>query len=132
MSDIQTKPKPVSVSQALREARDVGLESLARVVLAVTSSGTYARTSAAIAKPGLVVAGAARRRTKRVMSRLLSRINMPSRSDVLALSTRLTHIEMTLDDLSAAIDTMRAPAVRAKRAPANQRAAPRPAAAQEG
>ena len=140
MSDIHAKPKKVTVSKTIREARDVGLESLARVVLAVTSSGTYARASSAIAKPSLVIAGVARRRTKRVMSRLLSQINMPSRTDVLALSTRLTHIEMALDDLSAAVDTMRAPAVRApaKRASAN-RSAPRaaaaaaaPAAVQEG
>jgi hypothetical protein len=132
MADIE-RTKQLNVSRTLREARDAGLDSLAKVVLSVTSSGTYARATSALAKPGLVVAGVARRRTKKVMSRLLSKINMPSRTDVLALSTRLTHIEMTLDDLSAAVDSMRAPAVRspAKRA-ANSRGAQRAAAAQEG
>jgi hypothetical protein len=129
MADIQTKPKQVSVSKTLREARDVGLDSLAKVVLSVTSSPTYARATSAIAKPGLVVAGLARRRTKKVMARVLSKINMPSRTDVLSLSTRLTHIEMTLDDLTAAVDAMRAPAVRTPKRAAN-RPGPR-AAAQE-
>jgi hypothetical protein len=130
MQEIKPKKK-LSVSKALREARDVGLDSLAKVVLAVTSSESYSRVSSTLAKPGLVLAGVARRRTDAAMSKLLAHSNMPSRTDVLTLSKRLTNIEMALDDLSAAVDTMRAPPTRAKRAPAANRA-PRPVAAQEG
>lgn len=100
----------VSPFQLLRMARDRGMESWARVALTVTSSGAYSRATAALAKPGLIVTALVRTKTDELMSRLLARVNMPSRGDVLALSVRLTHIELTLDDLGAAIDELRAAA----------------------
>ena len=130
MQEIKPNAKR-NVSKALREARDVGLDALAKAVLAVTSSSPYSRVSSTLAKPGLVLAGVARRRTEEAMAKLLERSNMPSRTDVLALSKRLTHIEMALDDLGAAVDAMRVPPTKTKRAPAVSRA-PRPVAAQEG
>jgi hypothetical protein len=108
MADTNPKPqRQLNVFQTLRQVRDAGLASAARAVLAVTSSERYSRATSTVAKPGLVLAGIVRQRTKVVMTDLLSHLNMPSRHDVLALSTRLTHIEMTLDDLSAAVDKMR-------------------------
>jgi hypothetical protein len=107
MNDSKGKRQP-DVGQRIREARDVGLEVAARVVLGVTSSAAYSRVSSSLARPGLIAAAIARRKTDQAMRKILSHINMPSRSDVLGLSTRLTHIEMTLDDLSAAVDSMRA------------------------
>jgi hypothetical protein len=41
------------------------------------------------------------------MADLLAALNIPSRADVLALSQRLTRIEMALDDVGAGLDEMR-------------------------
>jgi hypothetical protein len=41
------------------------------------------------------------------MSEVLAQLNMPSREDVLSLSTRLTHIEMAIDDLGAGLEQLR-------------------------
>ncbi len=111
----QTTEKAVRVSpfKLLRDVRDVALDAWAKVVLGVTSSGAYSRTSATLARPGLVALGLVRGRSEQVMSRLLSELNMPSRADVLSLSIRLTHIETALDDLGAAVEELRGSATRA-------------------
>lgn len=97
-----------NIFEVLRGMRDVSMDRWAKVVLAVTSSGPYSLVTSKLAKPGLFLAGVARRRTDAWMKDVLSRLNMPSRSDVLALSTRLSHIEVALDDLAAAIEQVRA------------------------
>lgn len=130
------KPSGVDLVELLLELRDVGLDSWAKIVLGITGSDPYMRASSALAKPGLVAAAAARLGADAAMSRLLARVNMPSRADVLALSVRLTHIEMALDDLSAAVDDLRAAVARrtpgAKEAPNAGSARPRRAATRGG
>ena len=41
------------------------------------------------------------------MTEVLANLNMPSREEVLSLSTRLTHIEMAIDDLGAGLEQLR-------------------------
>ena len=122
--------------KALRELRDAGMESWAKIALQVTGSHAYSLLSSVLAKPSLIVAGIARKTTDKAMAQLLAQANMPSRDDVLALSVRLTHIEMALDDLAAAMDAMRASAARpppaAKRASSDERAPNRPTSPPEG
>ena len=96
--------------KAWREARAAAMASWAKVALQITSSDAYSRVSSLLARPGLVAAGLVRKETERAMAVLLAHANMPSRAEVLALSTRLTHIEMALDDLAAAVEELRAQA----------------------
>jgi hypothetical protein len=122
--------------KAARELRDAGMESWAKIALQVTSSHAYSLLSSVLAKPGLIATGVARKKTDKAMAQLLAHANIPSRADVLALSVRLTHIEMALDDLAAAMDAMRASAARpppaAKRASSDERAPNRPTPPPEG
>jgi hypothetical protein len=55
----------------------------------------------------LLAAAIFRKATESAMADLLARLNMPSREDVLALSQRLTRIEMLLDDVGAEMDQAR-------------------------
>ena len=103
---------PPDLGAALRQVRDAGLESAARIVLRVTSSSAYGRATALLAKPVFIVSAITREKTEAAMKRVLSRANMPSRTDVLSLSRRLTHIELALDDLSANVDAMKATTAR--------------------
>ena len=106
-----------------REARNAAMASWARIALQITSSEAYSRMSSLVARPGLVAAGIVRKETEKAMAALLAHANMPSRAEVLALSTRLTHIEMALDDLAAAVDELRAqgaPQRPARKAPAGR------------
>jgi hypothetical protein len=133
----QTSSMPtLDLFKALRELRVAGMESWARIALRVASSHAYSRVSSALARPHLIAAGVARRRTDHAMAQLLAHANMPSRADVLSLSVRLTHIEMALDDLAAAVEVMRAPPgpphPPAKRASGNHRASRRTTPRSEG
>ena len=126
MTQTSERPPRSSLLQLVRAARDAGMDAWATVTLKVTSSAPYSRATAVVARPGLVATAITRRQTERLMSYLLERANMPSRADVLALSVRLTHIETALDDLGAAVDSLRAEPRPAPRRPArNGRAAPR-------
>jgi hypothetical protein len=98
------------VLETMRAVRDNGMEAWARATIRVTSSSAYARLSGLLSQPGLIAAAVVRKVTETSMSGLLARLNMPSRADVFALSQRLTHIQMAVDDLGAAMDAMRASA----------------------
>ena len=88
----------------LRERRDGLLNVLAEVTLRVTSSRPYFVISSALSRPALLATALSRKLTAAATSQLLAQMNMPSREDVLALSQRLTRMEMVLDDISAAMD----------------------------
>lgn len=107
MDQSSEKQKDVDVTRMLREVRDAGMESWARIALGITGTDSYQRAMAALGMPRLVAMAVLRKTTDEAMSFLLANLNLPSRADVLALSTRLTHIETTLDDLSAAVDELR-------------------------
>lgn len=81
--------------------RDAALDSSAKVALRVAGSPVYTQSMRALAMPGLIAAGLIRKSREKAMADLLARLNMPSRAEVLSLSQRLTHIELSLDDLAA-------------------------------
>jgi hypothetical protein len=93
--------------EKVRGVRDSAMEDLAKVTLAWTSSDTFQTINAVISKPALLTAAMVRKATESAMADVLARFNLPSREDVLALSQRLTRIEMTLDDLGAGMDQLR-------------------------
>jgi hypothetical protein len=94
-------------SETMRGVRDSAMEDVAKLTLAWTSSDTYQAINAAISRPTLLAAAIFRKATESAMADLLARFNMPSREDVLALSQRLTRIEMVLDDVGAGMDQLR-------------------------
>ena len=107
--------------EKVRGVRDSAMEDLAKMTLAWTSSNTYQAINAAISRPALLVAAIFRRKTESAMADVLARLNMPSREDVLALSQRLTRIEMVLDDVGAGMDQFRRWSSRQQRPAARER-----------
>lgn len=123
MSHAEKGTKGFGLLKLLGVGRDKLLDALAGVTLRVTSSRPYFVITSALSRPALFATGASRKATIAATSKLLAQLNMPSREDVLALSQRLTRIEMTLDDLGAA---MEAAAAKSRVAPGQpQRAAER-------
>jgi hypothetical protein len=107
--------------ERMRGARDSAMEDLAKMTLAWTTSNTYQAINAAISRPVLLAAAILRKTTGSAMADVLARLNMPSREDVLALSQRLTRIEMVLDDLGAGLDHLRRWSSRQPRPSARER-----------
>ncbi len=95
------------VLERLRAIRDSAMKEMAQVTLAWTSSDAYQAMNAAVSKPALLTAGVFRKASDAAMTDLLAALNIPSRAEVLALSQRLTRIEMALDDLGAGLDEVR-------------------------
>jgi hypothetical protein len=91
----------------LREFRDSAMENVAKATLVWTSSDTYQTLNAAISKPAIFATALFRKASDGAMADLLAALNLPSRSDVLTLSKRLTRIEMALDDMGAGMDEIR-------------------------
>ena len=91
----------------IREARDSGLDAWAKLMLRLTGSHEYQRVQGMISKPTLLAIALYRKAAESAMSEVLAQLNMPSREDVLSLSTRLTHIEMAIDDLGAGLEQLR-------------------------
>jgi len=93
--------------EKLRAIRDSAMEEMAKVTLAWTSSDAYQAMNAAVSKPALLTMAVFRKTSDAAMTDLLAALNVPSRAEVLALSQRLTRIEMALDDLGAGLDEIR-------------------------
>jgi hypothetical protein len=118
------KKKDEGVFVALRNMRDIGIDAWARSAVLITSTPAYGRFTRLSAAPGLLAAVILRRTATNGMSQLLGQLNLPSRDDVLALSTRLTHIEIVLDDLGAAVEGLKLKAAPVPVAPPVRPAAP--------
>jgi hypothetical protein len=105
------------VKKVLRDVREAGMDAWAKMMLRLTYSHEYQRLQGMVSKPALLGIALWRKTTETAMSGVLAQLNMPSREDVLSLSQRLTHIEMTLDDLGAVLDQLRkaVPAARPQR-----------------
>ena len=99
--------KGFEVTKMVRDLRDGTMDAWAKMMLNLTSSHEYQRLQGMISKPALLGIALWRKASDTAMSSVLSQLNMPSREDVLSLSQRLTHIEMTLDDLAAMMEQLR-------------------------
>ena len=106
--------------EKLRGARDSTMEDLAKVTLAWTSSNTYQALNAFISKPALLSAAVFRRASESAMADVLAALNVPSRTEVLGLSQRLTRLELALDDVAAGVDDIRKSLNPKRHAPAQQ------------
>lgn len=93
--------------KTLRDARDGIMDTSAKIVLGITGSRPYQRVQGLFLKPTFLWLAMTRKFTEGVMSDALARLNMPSREEVLSLSTRMTNIEMALDDMAAMLDQVR-------------------------
>jgi hypothetical protein len=117
--------KEASILGTLREVRDTGMQAWAEAAKVIATSNPFMRLQNLLSQPGLLAAGMMRKTTEAGMAQFLGRLNLPSRADVLSLSTRMTHIEATLDDLGAALEALRPAAAR----PVVREARPRAAVA---
>jgi hypothetical protein len=111
--------KKTDVTKLLRETRDGVMDAWAKLMLQLTSAHEYQRVQGMIMKPALLGFALARKASETLMAPFLTYLNMPSREEVISIAQRLTHVEMTLDDLGAAIEQIRrATVTRPQRAPA--------------
>jgi exonuclease VII large subunit len=84
--------------------RDASLETWSRMMIDLVNSEAYSRATSQWLDTYLTLSQPLQRMLDITMTQVLTRLNMPMRSDVTSLAERLTNIEMRLDDLDARLD----------------------------
>jgi hypothetical protein len=84
--------------------RDASLESWSRIMIDLVNSEAYSHATSQWLDTYLTVSQPFQRMLDTTMTQVLTRLNMPMRSDVTSLAERLTNVEMRLDDLDARLD----------------------------
>jgi hypothetical protein len=84
--------------------RDASLETWSKMMIDLVSSEAYSQATSQWLDTYLMVSQPFRHMLDTTMTQVLTRLNMPMRSDVTSLAERLTNIEIRLDDLDARLD----------------------------
>jgi len=139
MSEQQETPNPLDPFDtwtAMRDAglkswtamRDANLEALSKMMIDLVNSEAYSQATSQWLDAYLTISQPFQRVIETTMTQVLTRLNMPVRTEVTSLAERLTNVEMRLDDLDAKLDDI----LRAIKAlAASNRAADTPAEAKE-
>jgi polyhydroxyalkanoic acid synthase PhaR subunit len=89
---------------AWKNMRDTGMDSWSKMMIQIVNNDVYAQASGAMLDAWLTSSAPFGKAIESAMTQVLTQLNMPTRTDITSLATRLTHIEMRLDDLEAKLD----------------------------
>jgi hypothetical protein len=89
---------------AWRAWRDAGLDAWAKSMTSIVNTESFSQAIGAQLDSLLAVNGPLQQVVHQSMERYLAQANLPSRSETTALASRLTQIEMRLDDMQAQVE----------------------------
>ena len=103
---------PIETWTAMRDAslkswtamRDANLESLSKMLIDLVNSEAYSQATSQWLDTYLTLSQPFQRVLETTMTQVLTRLNMPVRTEMTSLAERLTNIEMRLDDLDSKLD----------------------------
>ena len=103
---------PIETWTAMRDAslktwtamRDANLEALSKMLIDLVNSEAYSQATSQWLDTYLTLSQPFQRVLETTMTQVLTRLNMPVRTEVISLAERLTNVEMRLDDLDAKLD----------------------------
>ena len=105
MADEQaTNGKDYDPIAAFREMRDNYLNAWARAMIETVNSDAYAKATGMMLDSYLTASQPLRETLEKILPQTLQQLNLPSRADFISLAERVTHVEMKLDDMDAALD----------------------------
>ncbi len=84
--------------------RDANLEALSKMLIDLVNSEAYSQATSQWLDTYLTLSQPFQRVIETTMTQVLTRLNMPVRSEMTSLAERLTNVEMRLDDLDAKLD----------------------------
>ncbi|MCG8349825.1 MAG: hypothetical protein MI924_18830 [Chloroflexales bacterium] len=87
-----------------RAFRDTNMDAWAKAMANLVSTEAFAQSLGAYLDTYFATSAPMQRAVEQYMERSLSSLNMPSRVEVISLASRMTNIEMRLDDLEAKTD----------------------------
>jgi hypothetical protein len=95
---------PFDPTGMFREMRDASMDAWSKMMIQFVNTEAYAQSTAAVLDAWLTTSAPFRKAVEKAMTQVLVNLNMPTRTDVIGLAERLTHIEMRLDDLEAKLE----------------------------
>ena len=105
MADQQaTNGKDYDPIGAVREMRDNYLNAWAKAMIETVNSDAYAKATGMMLDTYLTASQPMRETLEKILPQTLQQLNLPSRADFISLAERVTHVEMKLDDMDAALD----------------------------
>lgn len=84
--------------------RDMSMETWSKMMIDLVNSEEYSQATSQWLDTYLTVSQPLQRVLEMTMTQVLSRLNMPIRSEVTSMAERLTNIEIRLDDLDVKLD----------------------------
>ncbi|OGO42123.1 MAG: hypothetical protein A2Z04_02540 [Chloroflexi bacterium RBG_16_57_9] len=105
MSEKKSEEKPEFDPFApWRSFRDSSLESWSKVMAEAVGTEAFAESLGKMLNSYLETSAPMQKIVEQYMEAYLKQMNMPSRSEVISIAERLTHLELRLDDLDAKVD----------------------------
>jgi hypothetical protein len=95
---------PFDPTGLFKEMRTTSLDAWSKAMIQAVNSEAYARATAVMLDAWLANSVPFRKALEGAMAQALAAANMPTRTDVINLAERLTHIELRLDDLEARLE----------------------------
>ena len=86
--------------------RDASLETWSKLMIDLVNSEAYSQVTSQWLDTYLTLSQPFQRVLETTMTQVLTRLNMPIRTEMTSLAERLTNIEMRLDDLDAKLDVI--------------------------
>jgi BMFP domain-containing protein YqiC len=111
---------PFDPTGMFKSMRDAGMDAWSKMMIQLVNSEDYAQATGTMLDAWLTSSAPFRKAVESTMTQVLTQLNMPTRSDVISLGERLTHIEMRLDDLEAKLDERVQPAPKTQPAKAKE------------
>jgi hypothetical protein len=104
---------PFDPTGMFKSMRDSSMDAWSKMMIQLVNSDPYAEATGTMLDAWLSTSGPFRKAIETVMTQALTKLNLPTRADVIGVAERLTNIEMRLDDLEAKLEESRHPAPKA-------------------
>src|SRR3712207_4705007 len=86
--------------------RDANFDAWSKAMIDLVNTEAYSKALGMSLESYLVTSAPFQQVMEKVMTQVLERLNMPTRSDIISLAERMTNIEMRLDDMDAKFDAL--------------------------
>jgi polyhydroxyalkanoic acid synthase PhaR subunit len=104
MSKQPETPEPFDPFAPWRVTRDATMETWSRMMIDFVNSEAYSQATSQWLDTYLTLSQPFQRAIETTMTQVLTRLNMPTRSEITSLAARMTNVETRLDDLDTKLD----------------------------
>ncbi|HMF17718.1 MAG TPA: hypothetical protein VKE98_10960 [Gemmataceae bacterium] len=95
---------PFDPTGMFKDMQTTGMDAWSKMMIQMVHTDAYAKATGIMLDTWASSSAVFRQTMETIMREVLTKLNMPTRADVIGLAERLGNIEMRLDDLEAKLD----------------------------